>query len=73
MSGPFRHLLDIADLGSLLLVHFFRASRWRFLIAPVQHVPMRDVVLLKYVGLNPVVVHGGGPQIEQMLKPVEGQ
>jgi acetylglutamate kinase len=26
-----------------------------------------DVVLLKYVGLNPVVVHGGGPQIDQML------
>ena len=23
----------------------------------------RDVVLLKYVGLNPVVVHGGGPEI----------
>jgi len=27
----------------------------------------RDVVLLKYVGINPVVVHGGGPQIDQML------
>ena len=27
-----------------------------------------DVVLLKYVGLNPVIVHGGGPQIDQMLK-----
>jgi acetylglutamate kinase len=27
----------------------------------------RDVVLLKLVGLNPVVVHGGGPQIEAML------
>ena len=27
----------------------------------------RDVVLLKLVGLNPVVVHGGGPQIGQML------
>src|SRR5438552_3254556 len=27
-----------------------------------------DVVLMKYVGLNPVVVHGGGPQIDQMLK-----
>src|SRR5207245_2689302 len=27
-----------------------------------------DVVLMKYVGLNSVVVHGGGPQIEQMLK-----
>jgi acetylglutamate kinase len=26
-----------------------------------------DVVMLKLVGLNPVVVHGGGPQIEQAL------
>ena len=29
-----------------------------------------DVVLLKLVGLNPVVVHGGGPQIENMLTRV---
>jgi len=28
----------------------------------------RDVVLLKYVGMKPVVVHGGGPQISSMLK-----
>jgi acetylglutamate kinase len=28
----------------------------------------RDVVLLKQVGIHPVVVHGGGPQINQMLK-----
>ena len=28
----------------------------------------RDIVLLKQVGLNPVVVHGGGPQIGSMLK-----
>lgn len=27
-----------------------------------------DIVLLKAVGINPVVVHGGGPQIGQMLK-----
>nr|WP_315479628.1 acetylglutamate kinase [uncultured Rhodoferax sp.] len=27
-----------------------------------------DVVLLKLVGINPVVVHGGGPQIESALK-----
>src|SRR5690606_10155550 len=27
-----------------------------------------DVVLLKLVGINPVVVHGGGPQIETALK-----
>lgn len=28
----------------------------------------QDIVLLKYVGINPVVVHGGGPQINEMLK-----
>jgi len=28
----------------------------------------RDIVLLKQVGINPVVVHGGGPQIGQMLQ-----
>ena len=27
-----------------------------------------DVVLLKQVGINPVIVHGGGPQIGEMLK-----
>jgi acetylglutamate kinase len=27
-----------------------------------------DVVLLKLVGINPIVVHGGGPQIEEALK-----
>ncbi|MFV0420688.1 acetylglutamate kinase [Oleidesulfovibrio sp.] len=27
-----------------------------------------NVVLLKYVGINPVIVHGGGPQIGNMLK-----
>ena len=30
----------------------------------------RDVVLLKLVGMNPVVVHGGGPQIETLLARV---
>jgi acetylglutamate kinase len=28
----------------------------------------RDVVLMKLVGMNPVVVHGGGPQIGDLLK-----
>ncbi len=28
----------------------------------------RDVVLLKLIGLNPVVIHGGGPQIDSALK-----
>ncbi len=30
----------------------------------------RDVVLLKLVGMNPVVVHGGGPQINDLLQKV---
>jgi acetylglutamate kinase len=28
----------------------------------------QDIVLLKYVGINPVIVHGGGPQIDQVLE-----
>ncbi len=28
----------------------------------------QDMVLLKYVGINPVIVHGGGPQIGSLLK-----
>jgi len=28
----------------------------------------RDVVLLKYVGLNPVIVHGGGPEITEYMQ-----
>lgn len=30
----------------------------------------RDVVMMKYIGINPVVVHGGGPQIGATLKKV---
>lgn len=28
----------------------------------------RDIILMKYIGLNPVVVHGGGPQIGKVLE-----
>ena len=27
-----------------------------------------DIILMKYIGINPIVVHGGGPQINQFLK-----
>ncbi len=30
----------------------------------------RDIVLMKLVGINPVVVHGGGPQIGQLLEKI---
>ena len=28
----------------------------------------RDVVMMKFIGIHPVVVHGGGPQIGSLLK-----
>lgn len=36
----------------------------------LQHSFARDIVLLKQVGINPVVVHGGGPQIGNLLKQI---
>ena len=35
------------------------------------HLFAQDVVLMRLVGMNPVVVHGGGPQIAGMLKRLE--
>jgi acetylglutamate kinase len=32
---------------------------------------VRDVVLMKYVGMHPVVVHGGGPQIDELLRELK--
>ena len=31
---------------------------------------IKDVVLMKYVGINPVIIHGGGPEINSMLEKV---
>ncbi|HRQ04524.1 MAG TPA: acetylglutamate kinase [Nitrosomonas halophila] len=36
----------------------------------LKHSFASDVVLLKLVGMNPVIIHGGGPQIDHMLKRV---
>jgi acetylglutamate kinase len=33
----------------------------------------RDIVLMKLVGMNPIVVHGGGPQIGELLKKLDIQ
>jgi acetylglutamate kinase len=32
-----------------------------------------DIILMKYIGINPVIVHGGGPQINQFLKKMNIQ
>lgn len=34
---------------------------------PLRRAFARNVVLLKYIGINPIIVHGGGPQIGRML------
>lgn len=36
----------------------------------LKHSFAKDMVLFKYVGINPVIVHGGGPQIGDLLKKV---
>ena len=38
-------------------------TRW----APAAETFARDIALLKQVGIHPIVVHGGGPQINRML------
>ena len=35
------------------------------------HKILEDVTLLKYVGINPILVHGGGPEINAMLERVD--
>ena len=39
----------------------------------LKHSFARDVILLKLVGMNPVVVHGGGPQIDNALRKIGKQ
>lgn len=37
----------------------------------LKHSVIQDIVLLSYVGINIVVVHGGGPEITEMLKKIQ--
>ncbi len=39
-----------AYVGTLAITHFLRASRWRFLIAPIKKLPFREVILLNWIG-----------------------
>jgi acetylglutamate kinase len=34
----------------------------------LQHQVMQDIVLMHYVGLNPILVHGGGPEVTEAMK-----
>ncbi len=37
----------------------------------LSHTIMQDITLLKYVGVNPIIVHGGGPKISEMLSALD--
>lgn len=45
-----------AYAGSLALVHWFRAARWRFLLRPIGRVPLRDVVAVSWVGFGAILI-----------------
>ncbi len=77
---------DIRDVGTLLeALPYIREFHGKTVVikyggaamedAALREEFARDVVLLKYVGLNPIVVHGGGPEItaymERLGLPVE--
>ena len=53
--------------GKTIVVKYGGAAQ----VQPELHAPFaQDIVLLKYVGINVVVVHGGGPQIGETLKKI---
>jgi acetylglutamate kinase len=76
-TAPTADWLHKADVLSEALPYMRRFAGKTFVIKYGGHamgddslgnVFARDVVLLKQVGINPVVVHGGGPQIGKMLE-----
>src|SRR5271170_3410581 len=81
-TGPSADWLHKADVLSEALPYMRRFAGKTFVIKYGGHamgddtlgnVFARDVVLLKQVGINPVVVHGGGPQIGKMLERLKIQ
>jgi len=74
--GELKHWLKTARTISEALPYMRRFAGKTFVIKYGGHAMeeralaqefARDVVLLKQVGINPVIVHGGGPQINDML------
>jgi acetylglutamate kinase len=79
MNAPFSHSPQAADKARILAeaLPYIQRFHGRTIVVKFGGNAMtddalkagfaRDVVLLRLVGMNPVVVHGGGPQIEDML------
>ncbi len=54
--------------ASLVVTHLFRATRWRFLIAPVKPVPLREVIALNWIGF--FVIMALPLRLGEMARPV---
>jgi acetylglutamate kinase len=79
MNAPFHHNPQAADKARILAeaLPYIRRFQGKTIVVKYGGNAMtddalkasfaHDVALLKVVGMNPVVVHGGGPQIEEML------
>jgi acetylglutamate kinase len=79
MNAPFNHNPQAADKARILAeaLPYIRRFQGKTIVIKYGGNAMtddalkasfaHDVALLKVVGMNPVVVHGGGPQIEEML------
>jgi acetylglutamate kinase len=79
MNAPLNHNPQAADKARILAeaLPYIRHFRGKTIVVKYGGNAMtddalkasfaHDVALLKVVGMNPVVVHGGGPQIEEML------
>jgi acetylglutamate kinase len=77
-KSPSRHAPDIRAEVLVEALPYLRAFHGKTVVVKYGGSAMRDealghgfaqdVVLLKYVGINPVVVHGGGPRISAMME-----
>jgi len=79
MNAPYNHNPEAADKARILAeaLPYIRRFHGKTIVVKYGGNAMtddtlktsfaHDVALLKVVGMNPVVVHGGGPQIEQLL------
>src|ERR671932_505497 len=79
MNAPFNHSPQAAEKARILAeaLPYIRRFHGKTIVVKYGGAAMtddalkagfaHDVALLKLVGMNPVVVHGGGPQIEQLL------
>src|SRR5216117_1635845 len=85
MNAPFNHSPQAAEKARILAeaLPYIQRFHGKTIVVKfggnamtdesLKHGFARDVILLKLVGMNPVVVHGGGPQIDNALKKIGKQ